>query len=125
MKYICPFMVISIPSGAIKRAKEITLNLTRNLFQFLLVRLRVSVPCRALGIFIQFQFLLVRLRDSILSYLFREKVISIPSGAIKRRNNRNGFCYRYFISIPSGAIKSLLRLCLSGKRRNFNSFWCD
>ena len=53
-------------------------------------------------------------------------LISIPSGAIKRKqggelNDRA----KKIISIPSGAIKRTLSEMSSVISENFNSFWCD
>ncbi len=58
-------MPISIPSGAIKSIIFPEYDLTRNVFQFLLVRLRVSMDLRISSSFYY---------------------ISIPSGAIKSIN---------------------------------------
>ncbi len=63
MKYICPFMLISIPSGAIKSEFAFPLNAPINVFQFLLVRLKVIVEFTPELLNKIFQFLLVRLKE--------------------------------------------------------------
>jgi len=77
--------LISIPSGAIKRIYLVSSGRQRDVFQFLLVRLRVSLS----------------------ENLPRIENISIPSGAIKSQDGRSPSATSA-ISIPSGAIKSLL-----------------
>ena len=54
--------LISIPSGAIKRIFSVTKSTLKILFQFLLVRLRVTFGVVTDTEAVKFQFLLVRLR---------------------------------------------------------------
>jgi len=56
-----------------------------------------------------FQFLMVRLKDKM-DYIFcgRDTVISIPYGAIKRHPQFAVLSAFFYISIPYGAIKSIL-----------------
>jgi len=119
--------IISIPYGAIKRNTQEAENQAKNLFQFLMVRLKVFIWMNLEHIIIRFQFLMVRLKDKVsvktcysatrfqflmvrlkVSYIFshfKDYFISIPYGAIKSiKNDVRITCWSY-ISIPYGAIK--------------------
>jgi len=54
-----------------------------------------------------------------------EKPISIPSGAIKRKQAIINHKNVTKISIPSGAIKRMHVRRFLLLLANFNSFWCD
>jgi len=57
----------------------------KNIFQFLLVRLKVFFCIKVFVEFVQFQFLLVRLKaQNSLNAAMKKNLISIPFGAIKR-----------------------------------------
>ena len=70
------------------------------------MRLRAFELVLANGLNIIFQFLLVRLRVRKLVSFNGKRVISIPSGAIKRKIEELENELEKRISIPSGAIKS-------------------
>ncbi len=88
--------IISIPSGAIKR-------LIAHIYKGYWA---VSVS-GSYRILFKFQFLLVRLRALLLIFIKDIAVISIPSGAIKRRPCWSSQTAYHGISIPSGAIKRI------------------
>jgi hypothetical protein len=74
---------ISIPTGAIKRQIPGGDGSQGSGFQFLLVRLKAKMLQDARQ-YVEFQFLLVRLKVPKLITVTCRKVISIPTGAIKR-----------------------------------------
>jgi len=55
---------ISIPYGAIKRQSKRSISLSKLLFQFLMVRLKVKSPMNFIFLKIKFQFLMVRLKGT-------------------------------------------------------------
>jgi len=93
---------ISIPFGAIKSPYYEVDAPEANLFQFLLVRLKVACGW-IIVVFFRFQFLLVRLKAFASTELTAQNFISIPFGAIKR------------IAVSGGTYDDW----------DFNSFWCD
>jgi len=72
-------------------------------FQFLMVRLKVSMFVSVSKFISLFQFLMVRLKAKIVKSHFFYRFISIPYGAIKRVATR--LVFMIFI--------------------DFNSLWCD
>ena len=60
-------------------------------FQFLLVRLKVGLTVKAISEASLFQFLLVRLKEAVKLLPIQSKGISIPTGAIKSKQYRQGY----------------------------------
>ncbi len=118
--------LISIPSGAIKSVILLAICTQKFWFQFLLVRLKATPLINYRFGIILFQFLLVRLKvRPIPNLLLCNKLISIPSGAIKSHKIVFFFFDIFLISIPSGAIKSQPLFYSVVCPWYFNSFWCD
>ena len=103
-------VVISIPTGTIKRDSENFSGARQHQFQFLLVRLKghkdtanvlgvkISIPTGTIksayvaqlqGGRLPFQFLLVRLKDHFKNLKNHDYQISIPTGTIKRLKMQN------------------------------------
>ena len=93
---------ISIPYGSIKSAKIANIEAVSSIFQFLMVRLKVSVIL-SFRILLIFQFLMVRLKA------------------------RTKFMMKLFIyiSIPYGSIKSKCKFGNRADMAYFNSLWFD
>ena len=94
---------ISIPYGAIKRVVIGARRVQTQLFQFLMVRLKVADGTRinlSVGLF---QFLMVRLKVLFCKFALTSARISIPYGAIKSFFEKNNNRYS----------------------NDFNSLWCD
>jgi len=138
---------ISIPSGTIKRLCRLYLNVFLQLFQFLLVRLKVSwsdikvfahivfqfllVRLKELRDYLEtgilrFQFLLVRLKGNVFSYRDEYLLISIPSGTIKRYLADNAKLERIEFQFLLVRLKDTKKLKQTTEViANFNSFWYD
>ena len=120
--------------------------LTKILFQFHMVRLRLNKTNAHKTEETLFQFHMVRLRLPRVTSLFIKHTISIPHGTIKtpqQENNRGEWSLFQFhmvrlrlrtfrtrnspkaISIPHGTIKTTLVSLYFGISRNFNSTWYD
>ena len=118
-------VIISIPSGTIKRHDVPGVAVYVVGFQFLLVRLKAYMVDIGSDLQDIFQFLLVRLKVKTAVFLNHFANISIPSGTIKSRPYEGSFFSVTQFQFLLVRLKDVAPQTIKECKADFNSFWYD